>query len=172
MTNPLSKAAAKKYGQFFPILSVLVLFLSPSLALSDSLPPLTGPETAKKFIQFRKQAGADFLLPQVFKNHPGVTFMLAHAKDLNLTGKQIDRLRVIRRKMIDRSLDQMKHIESMRAVYLKMASQPLPSPGKIHRELHRIAFLMAQATADHLAGHLKAFRVLTKEQRAKLSSLK
>jgi Spy/CpxP family protein refolding chaperone len=162
----------KKHGIFLSILMGLVLLASPSIASADNLPPLTGPETAKKFNQFRKQVGTDFLLPQVFKNHPGVTFMLSHAKDLNLTDKQIKRLKSIRRHMIDRSLAQMKHIEALRASYLKMAGAPQPSSRKIHKELHQIAWLMAQATADHLAGHLKAAKVLTKEQRTKLSSVK
>ena len=162
----------KKYGVFMSSLAALVLLCIPSLAMADNLPPLTGPETAKKFTQFRKQAGMDLLLPQIFKNHPGVTFMLSHAKELNLTNRQILRLKVIRRKMIDRSLEQMKRIESLRASYLKMASQPMPSPGKVHKELRAIAVLMAQTTADHFSGHLMAARVLTKAQRTELSSIK
>ncbi|MDA8027840.1 MAG: hypothetical protein M0Z25_02505 [Nitrospiraceae bacterium] len=154
-------------------LMAIVLFLSlPALSRADNLPPLTGPQTAKKFDEFRKKAGTDFLLPQVFKNHPGVTFMFSHAKDLNLTDKQVKRLKMIRRRMIDRSLAQMKKIEALRAAYLKMAGTAQPSASKIHKDLHAIAWLMAQATADHLAGHLSAAKVLTKAQLAKLSTLK
>ena len=162
----------KKTSLAFSLIAI-VLFLSlPPLSRADNLPPLTGPQTAKKFDEFRKKAGADFLLPQVFKNHPGVTFMFSHAKDLNLTDKQVKRLKVIRRRMIDRSLAQMKKIEALRAAYLKMAETAQPSASKIHKDLHAIAWLMAQATADHLAGHLSAAKVLTKAQLAKLSTLK
>lgn len=157
---------------FLALLSGLFLLSSPALSFADNLPPLTSPETAKKFSQFRKQAGQDFLLPQVFKNHPGVTFLLSHATDLTLTKKQVDRLKVIRRKMIDRSLAQMKVIDKLRAEYLKLASTPTPPSKKLHKMLGRIGWRMAMATADHLEGHLKAAGVLTKDQKTKLASLK
>ncbi len=162
----------KKASLFFSMTAAVALLSFPALSGADNLPPLTGAETAKKFDTFRKKAGTDFLLPQVFKNHPGVTFMLAHAKDLGLSDKQVKKLKIIRRHMLDRSLAQMKKIESLRASYLKMASTPHPSSSKIHKDLHAIAWLMAQATADHLAGHLAAAKVLSNSQQAKLSTLK
>ncbi|MHB8423132.1 MAG: hypothetical protein ACYC9S_12715 [Leptospirales bacterium] len=161
----------RSFHLFLAFLSGIILFV-PSLSFADNLPPLTSPETAQKFKQFRQQAGKDFLLPQVFKNHPGVTYILSHATDLNLTKKQIDRLKTIRRKMIDRSLSQMKTIDKLRDNYLDLASRPNPSSIKIHKMLGRIGLLMARATADHLEGHLKAASVLTKDQKSKLSSLK
>ncbi|MCL4486407.1 MAG: Spy/CpxP family protein refolding chaperone [Nitrospirae bacterium] len=162
----------KKTSLALSLMAAVLFLSSPAPSRADNLPPLTSAKTAKKFDEFRKKAGADFLLPQVFKNHPGVTFILSHAKDLSLTDKQVKRLKVIRRRMLDRSLAQMKKIESMRAAYLKMAGTAHPSPSRIHKDLHAIASLMAQATADHLAGHLSAAKVLTKAQQSRLSTLK
>lgn len=162
----------RKISLLCALFTIFFLVSRPLLSHAESLPPLTGPETAKKFNEFRQKAGANFVLPQVFKNHPGVTFMLAHATDLSLTDKQIKKLKVIRRTMINRSLSQFKKIESMRASYLKMAMMPTPSPRKIHKDLHAIAWLMAQSTADHLSGHIEAFKVLTKAQQSKLATLK
>lgn len=163
----------KKSGLFLLAIFASLFFISnPALSIADNLPPLTGPETAKKFATFRKQVGRDFLLPQVFQHHPGVTYFLSHATDLSLSDKQIQKLKVIRRKMIDRSLSQMKTIDKLRDQYLAMAGKPTPPVGKLSHMLNRIASLMARATVDHLAGHLKAARVLTREQRIKLASLK
>ena len=162
----------RKLSILCAVFTAFFLLSRPTFSHADNLPPLTGPETAKKFNEFRQKAGANFVLPQVFKNHPGVTFMLSHAKDLSLTDKQIKKLKVIRRTMINKSLSQFKKIESMREAYLKMAMMPTPSPSKIHKDLHAIAWLMAQSTADHLSGHIKAFKVLTKAQQTKLSTLK
>ncbi len=162
----------KKTSLFLSMAALAATLSFPAFSMADNLPPLTGEKTAKKFDLFRKKAGTDFLLPQVFKNHPGVTFMLSHAKDLGLSDKQVKKLKVIRRHMLDRSLAQMKKIESLRASYLKMASTSHPSPSRIHKDLHAIAWLMAQATADHLAGHLAAANVLSRSQQDKISTLK
>lgn len=153
-------------------LAIALLVSLPTFSMANALPPLTGPETANKLNQFRQSAGKDFLLPQVFKTHPGITAMLAHAQDLALTDKQINKLKGIRRAMLNRSLAQMKKIDALRTAYLAAAEKPDVSPFKIHKDLHAIAWLMAQATADHLAGHLKAAKVLTKTQFAKLATLK
>ncbi|MGC8501374.1 MAG: hypothetical protein ACP5OS_09470 [Leptospirillia bacterium] len=161
-----------KKALILPLFSALLISATPIMAHSDNLPPLTGAKTAKMFNDFRTQAGKDFLLPQVFKNHPGVTFMLSHAKELGLTEKQIKRLKVIRRKMLARSLAQFKKINAQRAAYLAMAEKSQVDSRKLHKDLHNIAWLMAQATADHLTGHLNAAKVLTADQRKKLSSLK
>jgi len=154
------------------LFSALLLSLAPIVSMADSLPPLTGAKTAKMFNDFRSHAGKDFLLPQVFKSHPGVTFILSHAKDLGLTDKQVKHLRTIRRNMLARSLAQMKKIDAQRTAYLAMAAKPRVDSKKLHKDLHNIAWLMAQATADHLTGHLNAAKVLTAAQLKKLSSIK
>ncbi len=161
-----------KKAFILPLLSAIILSFSPVLAHADDLPPLTGAKTAKMFKEFRSQAGKNFLLPQVFKNHPGVTFILAHAKDIGLTEKQIKRLKVIRRNMISRSLAQFKKIDAQRTAYLAMAGKSNVNSKKLHKDLHNIAWLMAQSTADHLTGHLMAAKVLTSAQRQKLSAIK
>ena len=154
------------------LLSALFIASAPVISRADTLPPLTGEKTAKMFNDFRSQAGKDFLLPQVFKSHPGVTFILSHAKDLGLTGKQIKRLKVIRRTMLARSLSQFKKIDAQRTAYLAMAEKNKVNAKKLHKDLHNIAWLMAQATADHLTGHLNAAKVLTPAQLKKLASIK
>ena len=161
-----------KKALIFPLFSALLISATPVISQADNLPPLTGAKTAKMFNDFRSQAGKDFLLPQVFKNHPGVTFILSHAKDLGLTEKQIKQLKVIRRHMLARSLAQFKKINAQRAAYLAMAEKSRVDPKKLHKDLHNIAWLMAQATADHLTGHLNAAKVLTAAQLKKLSSIK
>lgn len=161
-----------KKALILPLLSALFIASAPLLAQADNLPPLTGAKTAKMFNDFRSQAGKNFLLPQVFKNHPGVTFILSHAKDLGLTDKQIKRLKLIRRTMLIRSLAQFKKINAQRKAYLAMAEKPRVDSKKLHKDLHDIAWLMAQATADHLTGHLNAAKVLTPAQIKKLASIK
>lgn len=154
------------------IFSSFLLVHAPSTVSAGTLPPLTGAATAKKFLQFREKAGRDFLLPQVFQHHPGVTYILTHAKDLNLDTTQIARLRTIRRRMLDRSLRQIKEIDALRDKYLALATTPKPPVKKIRKMLLRLGELMATATSDHLGGHLLAGRVLTKEQWTTLVSLK
>lgn len=154
------------------LFSALLLSFAPTVSQADSLPPLTGAKTAKMFNDFRAKAGKDFLLPQVFKSHPGVTFILSHAKDLGLTDKQVKHLRTIRRNMLARSLAQMKKIDAQRTAYLAMAAKTRVDSKKLHKDLHNIAWLMAQATADHLTGHLNAAKVLTAAQLKKLLSIK
>ncbi len=134
-------------------------------------PPYTSPEMAKKLGQFRKEAGGTFIVPQAFGAHPGATFVLIHAKDLGLSDKQIKKIRMIRREMVNRSLKQIARIDKIRARYLDLMKSPNPPLRKARNVYMKLTRLMAMATFDHLTGHVKVGKVLTKDQWAKLKSL-
>ncbi len=153
------------------LLFIASVLCFPAVSRAANL-PYTSPQMAQKLQNFRKSAPTAFVLPMVFKTHPGATFFLMHAKDLNLSDKQIKKIRSIRRKMVNRSLHQIDQINKLKSRYLKLMASRNPSLHKGRKLLMKISSLMAEATFDHVTGHIKAGDVLTKDQWGKLSSLK
>ena len=154
----------------FLVLAMRIALCLPAMAKAAP-PPYTSPEMAKKLGQFRKEAGGAFIVPQVFGSHPGATFVLMHAKDLGLSDKQIKKIRMIRRGMVNRSLKQIARIDKMRARYLDLMKSPNPPLRKARKVYMKLTRLMAMATFDHLTGHVKVGKVLTKDQWSRLKSL-
>lgn len=149
----------------FVLTAILLAVLTggPSASLAESQ-PYTSPEMMKKLHIFRNKVGAVFILPQALGPHPGASYVLSRAKELHLTPTQISRIRRIRRHMVTRSLRQFARIDHLRAQFLSLMASPNP-PLRKGRELYlHLTRLMAQATFDHLAGHVAVGKVLTKEQ--------
>ena len=154
----------------FLVLAIGIVLCLPAMAKAAP-PPYTSPEMAKKLGQFRKEAGGAFIVPQAFGMHPGATFVLMHAKDLGLSDKQIKKIRMIRREMVNRSLKQIARIDKLRSRYLDLMKSPNPPLRKARKVYMKLTRLMAMATFDHLTGHIKVGKVLTKDQWAKMKSL-
>ncbi|MGC8528733.1 MAG: hypothetical protein ACP5OP_00840 [Leptospirillia bacterium] len=144
-------------------LLVAVLAGGPSPSLAESQ-PYTSPEMMKKLHIFRNKVGAVFILPQALGPHPGASYILSRAKELHLTPEQIFRIRRIRRHMVTRSIRQFARIDHLRAQFLSLMESRNP-PLQRGRALYlRLTRLMAQATFDHLSGHVEVGKVLTKAQ--------
>lgn len=153
------------------VMALGVILCSPGFSRADSPPPYTSIDMAKKLNQFRKEAPGAFVVPQVFQSHPGAMFILVHAKDLNLTDKQIKKIRLIRRAMVTRSLRQIDRINKIRSRYLSLMDSRNPPLRKARNIYMKLTRLMAQATFDHVTGHIKVGKVLTEDQWAKLKTL-
>jgi Spy/CpxP family protein refolding chaperone len=155
----------------FLVMTLGIILCFPGISRSEAPPPYTSIDMAKKLNQFRKEAGGAFIVPQVFQSHPGAMFVLMHAKDLNLTDKQIKKIRLIRRAMVTRSLRQIDRINKIRSRYLSLMDSRNPPLRKARNMYMKLTRLMAQATFDHVTGHIKVGKVLTQDQWAKLKTL-
>ncbi len=161
---PAMKGPAMK-TLFLALTGLLLAVMTggPSLSLAESQ-PYTSPEMIKKLHIFRNKVGAVFILPQALGPHPGASYILSRAKELHLTPAQISRIRMIRRHMVTRSIRQFARIDKLRAQFLSLMESrnpPLQKGRALYKHLTR---LMAQATFDHLSGHVEVGKVLTNEQ--------
>ena len=152
----------------FPLVFFLFVgtALLPSPLFAESMP--SPPPGMEKLF---KEMKADFLLPQVFHSHPGPMFYMNHAKELQLSAAQINKIRKIGHHIIPITMKQTEKIDQLKDRYLSYMSKETPSPRRARKMLVKIAVLEARATADHLKAHLDCYRLLNAEQKKNVQAL-